>query len=444
MLTKEQTQRYLRQIVIPEIGSSGQKKLLEASLLIYCDSISNSAVMLYYLSAMGIGKISCSADSIEGYEFIFQKARGLNPDLEIGMADYTANYDAIIVLCEKAVPNLIINTSDIPIIFSAAAGDCGYIRKIRGNESNAPVVDEIRDFFAKNKDFEYTPLFKMAYLGFICALTASEAVKALLAIGSNIEQPLQFNLSTYSFLNGQVDSKKTDNKAELESARKRLQNARVLIVGSGGLGSPNAYMLTMSGVGRLGLIDYDTVEISNLNRQILHSTDTVGMAKVKSAEKFLKSLNRNTEIRIYEDKFSLENAEVIVADYDLVIEGLDNLPNRYLLNDICYILKKPLIESGVSLFGGLVTTLIPDKGPCYRCIFPEASEQKAPSPPFDPGILGAVPGVMGMLQTIESIKLLTGIGVPLLNKMILFDALNTDFTILDIEKTPHCKLCGIK
>lgn len=452
ILEREQIQRYMRHITMPEIGESGQKQLLDSSILVCCDSISSSAVMLYYLAAMGIGKISCNTDNIDGFELISQNTLGLNPDLELRRVhipddkkfDYAANYDAIIILCEKAVPSLNINAVNIPIVFSAAAGDCGYIRTVKGKGSIIQVIDEINNFFINNKDYEHLSLFNKAYLGFICTLSAIETVKALLNIGSDIEQSLQFNLATYDFVHGQVSNKKMNYAIDLESARKRLNKAKILIVGSGGLGSPNAYMLTMSGIGKLGLIDYDTVEISNLNRQILHSTETIGMAKVKSAEKFLKRLNTDVEICTYEQKFSLENAEMLVADYDLVIDGLDNLPNRYLLNDICYFLKKPLIESGVLRFDGLVTTILPDKGPCYRCIFPEVIDRNSAPSCSETGILGAVPGVMGMLQTIEAIKYLTGVGVPLVNKMIIFDALNTDFTLLNIEKAPNCALCGKK
>lgn len=450
MLEKEQTQRYMRHISMPEIGDSGQKKLIDSNILVICDSISEIAVLLYYIAAMGIGKISCQAKNADGFELIFQKARGLNPDLQIQIVDipninnfgYTANYDAVIIFCEKAVPNLKINATYIPLIFIAASGDCGYLKTVRSKESISRVIDEISNFCIENKCYEHLPLFRNAYLGFISALAAIEAVKVLLNIGIANEEALQFNLADYEFVYGKVNNKKIKYAIDLENARKRLKKAKVLIIGSGGLGSPNAYMLVMSGIGKLGLVDYDTVEISNLNRQILHSTETVGMAKVKSAEGFLKRLNPSVEICTYDQKFSLENAEALIKDYDIVIDGLDNLPNRYVLNDTCYFLKKPLVEAGVSRFDGLTTTILPGKSPCYRCIFPEVKNGNTIPSPSEAGILGAVPGVIGMLQTIEAIKYLTGIGVSLVNKILLFDALNTDFTLLDIDKAPNCALCG--
>ena len=450
ILEKEQIQRYMRQIIMPEISGPGQKKLLDSSILVCCNSLSSSAVMLYYLAAMGVGKISCYAENADGLDSISKKALGLNPDLEFQMTaipdynsfDYKANYSAIIVLCEKAVPSLKINAVDIPIIFSAAAGDCGYMITVREKEKVTQVIDEINNFFSNNKNSENLSLFQNAYMGFVCTLAAIEAVKVLLDIGSINEKALQFNLADYNFAYGQISSNKRDGNIDLEASRKRLANAKVLIVGSGGLGSPNAYMLAMSGIGKLGLVDYDTVEASNLNRQILHSTETIGMAKVKSAEIFLKKLNPEIEISTYEQKFSPENAEALVSDYDMVIEGLDNLPNRYLLNDICYFLKKPLMEAGVLGFSGLATTILPDKGPCYRCIFPEVTENNTIPSCSETGVLGAVPGVIGMIQTIEAIKYLTGVGAPLVNKIFIFDALNNDFTIVDVDKAPNCALCG--
>jgi len=450
ILEREQIQRYMRHIIMPEIGGPGQKKLLDSSVLVHCESISNSAVMLYYLAAMGIGKIDCYAENIDGMEFISRNAKGLNPDLQLQIADvpgieeydYTDNYDIIIIFYEKAVQSSRINATDTPAIYTAVAGDWGYIRTVRTKESISQIIDEINNLYAEIKNPEYFSLFSKAYLGFNCTLTAIEAVKVLLNIGSVSEQALKYDLSTYNFGYNQFNNAKKEYVINPENARKELSKAKVLIIGSGGLGSPAAYTLAMSGIEKLGMIDFDTVETSNLNRQILHSTDTIGMAKVKSAEIFLKRLNSDVEICTYNEKFSLENAEALIADYDMVIDGLDNLPNRYLLNDVCYFLKKPWLEAGVLRFDGLATTILPDKSICYRCIFPEV-KGRGPIPSCsETGVLGAVPGVMGMIQAIEAIKYLTGVGVPLVNKLLVYDALNIDFTLLDIDRSPHCKLCG--
>lgn len=442
ILGKEQIQRYLRHIIIPEISGPGQKKLLESSVLVCCDSISSSAVMIYYLSAMGIGKIGCHSGNTDESEFIFQKARGLNPDLQILMADFAEDYDAMVVFCEKPIPASKIGAADIPVIFSAVNGDCGYLKIIREKESFFQVVDEINNFYMENRSNEHLLLFSKAYFGIICTLAAIEVVKVLLDIGSSDKQALHFNLGTYDFSYDHICNKKTEYDIDPENARKQLGKARVLIVGTGGLGSPVAYMLAISGIGKLGLVDYDTVEISNLNRQILHSTETLGMAKVKSAETFLNRLNPDLEICTYEQKLSSENAEALIADYDVIISALDNLPNRYLLNDACYFSKKPLIEAGVLRFDGLATTIIPGASPCYRCIFPETEDSNPVPACSETGVLGAVPGVMGMIQALEALKHLTGIGVTLTNKILMFDALDMDFTLIDIDKSPKCALCG--
>jgi len=442
ILEKEQIQRYLRHIIMPEISGPGQKKLLESSILVYCDSISGSAVLLYYMAAMGIGKISCHSGNTDGFEFIFQKARGLNPDLEIHMADFAEDYDAMVVFFENPIPASNISDTDIPVIFTAACGSCGYVRTARGKEIVNQVIDEVNNFFMENKNYEHLPLFNKVCPGFAGTLAAIEAVKILLGIGSINEQVFQFDLGTYDFAHGRINNKKAEYSMDPENAIKQLGKAKVLIVGTGGLGSPIAYMLTVSGIGKLGLVDFDTVETSNLNRQILHSAETLGMAKVKSAEIFLKKLNPDLEICTYEQKFSFENAKELIADYDIVISALDNLPNRYLLNDACYFLKKPLIEAGVLRFDGLATTIIPDKSPCYRCIFPETKDSNPVPACSETGVLGAVPGVMGMIQAIEALKHLTGADGTLANKILLFDALHMDFTLVDIGKSPECALCG--
>ncbi|MGE5677016.1 MAG: HesA/MoeB/ThiF family protein, partial [Pseudomonadota bacterium] len=211
---------------------------------------------------------------------------------------------------------------------------------------------------------------------------------------------------------------------------------------SGGLGSPAAYVLARSGIGKLGLVDYDTVEVSNLNRQILHSTETVGMPKVRSAERYLRTLAPDTEVCTYDQKFSAANAEEIVSEYDIVIDGLDNLPNRYLLNDVCYFIRKPFIEAGVLRFDGLATTILPDVSPCYRCIFPESKEQASVPSCSETGVLGAVPGVMGVIQALEAMRYITGIGAGLVNKIFIYDALNADISLVDVYRSHQCELCG--
>ncbi|MDF2891004.1 MAG: UBA/THIF-type binding protein [Clostridia bacterium] len=450
ILEKEKIHRYMRHIIMPEIGGMGQKKLLESSILIYSDHLSNSALMLYYIAAMGIGKIHCCTKDALNRELILQNLQSLNPDVEICISDTPhqpqagqgLNYDAVIVFCEKAEMNFAVNSlKNIPIILTATAGDCGYLKSITQRQSLSEALAALNSFYLNNDDQSET-LFHKACTSLLGTLAAIEVVKALLDIGSLCENALQFNLASLDLAYGESQLNSYTYALNYEQTNKQLKEAKVLIVGSGGLGSPAAYMLAAMGIGKLGLVDYDTVEISNLNRQILHATDKLGMAKVKSAEEFLKRLNPQVEICTYKQKFSTENAEELLRDYDIILDGLDNLPTRYLLNDVCYFLKKPLIEAGVLGFNGLATAIRPDIGPCYRCIFPESTDNSPIPSCSETGVLGAVPGVMGIIQSVEVLKYLTGIGIPLVNKILMLDSMNLDITILEIYKEPSCALCG--
>lgn len=443
ILERDQIQRYLRHILIPEISGAGQKKLLDSSILIYCDSLSNSALMLYYLAAMGIGKISCYTKNITGIEFIKEHINKLNPDVDFSIVHETkGSYDATVICCEK--PELPINIDEwnMPIIFSAAVGDCGFLKSILLSKDILGSIEEISSFYTKLDSQHSDTLFNKTCLNLLGVLTSIEVVKTLLKIGTVREEALQFDLYSNNFEYGKDLTNIQLYNLNQDIIIKTLKKAKVLIVGSGGLGSPVAYMLASMGIGTLGIVDYDIVEISNLNRQILHSTDTIGIPKVKSAKEFLKRLNPEIEVCTYEKKFSIENAEDIIRDYDIVIDGLDNLPTRYLLNDVCYFAKKTFIEAGVLGFNGLLTTIQPDIGPCYRCIFPENVDNSIVPSCSETGVLGAVPGVMGIIQAVEVLKHLTGIGISLNSKILQFDAMDLDITVLDINKEPSCELCG--
>jgi len=443
ILEREQIQRYLRHILMPEISGRGQKKLLDSSILIYCHSLSNSALMLYYLAAMGIGKISCYTEDLTGIKFIKEHINKLNPDVDFSIVLETKdNYDAAVICCEKSELPSNICDWHIPTILSATSGDYGFLKSIILNKSIHGAIEEINSFYTKISNQQADTLFNKSCISLLGVLTSIEVVKALLKIGITQEETLQFDLYSYDFEYGKDLANVQLYNLDQENIIKTINKAKVLIVGSGGLGSPVAYMLASMGIGKLGLVDYDTVEISNLNRQILHSTDKIEMAKVKSAAEFLKRLHPEMAICTYEQKFSIENAEDIIKDYDIVIDGLDNLPTRYLLNDVCYFMKKTLIEAGVLGFKGLATTIQPDIGPCYRCIFPESSDNSTIPACSETGVLGAVPGVMGIIQAIEALKHLTGIGIPLQGKILQFDAMDLDITVLDIHKEPRCELCG--
>ena len=225
--------------------------------------------------------------------------------------------------------------------------------------------------------------------------------------------------------------------------QKRIKAASVLCIGTGGLGSPIALYLAAAGIGRLGLIDFDVVDFSNLQRQILHGTDDVGRKKLNSAKDRIKATNPNVQVDLHDCMFRSENAMQIVQDYDIVVDGTDNFPTRYLSNDVCVLAKKPNVYGSIFRFDGQCTVFAPHLGgPCYRCMFPE------PPPPgmvpscAEGGVLGVLPGIIGVLQAIEAIKLIIGIGDSLIGRLVSFDALKLRFREFKIRKDPKCPICG--
>jgi len=225
--------------------------------------------------------------------------------------------------------------------------------------------------------------------------------------------------------------------------QKRIKAASVLCIGTGGLGSPIALYLAAAGIGRLGLVDYDIVDFSNLQRQILHGTEDVGRKKLNSARDRIKAINPNVQVDLHDMMFRSENAMQLVQGYDIVIDGTDNFPTRYLSNDVCVLTKKPNIYGSIFRFDGQCTVFAPHLGgPCYRCMFPE------PPPPgmvpscAEGGVLGVLPGIIGVMQAIEAIKLIIGIGESLIGRLVSFDALNLRFKEFKIRKDPSCPICG--
>jgi adenylyltransferase/sulfurtransferase len=227
------------------------------------------------------------------------------------------------------------------------------------------------------------------------------------------------------------------------AGQKRLKAAKVLCIGAGGLGSPIALYLAAAGIGRLGLVDFDVVDFSNLQRQILHGTEDVGRKKINSAKDSIRAVNPNVQVDMHDCLFTSENARKLVEAYDIVIDGTDNFPTRYLSNDICVFLRKPNIYGSIFRFEGQSTVFAPHLGgPCYRCMFPE------PPPPgmvptcAEGGVLGVLPGIIGVIQAIEAVKLIIGIGEPLIGRLLHFDALKMKFREFKLRKDPHCPVCG--
>ena len=223
--------------------------------------------------------------------------------------------------------------------------------------------------------------------------------------------------------------------------QRKLLESKVLIVGAGGLGSPSAVYLTLAGVGTVGIVDFDVVDISNLQRQILHQHADIGRPKVESAKSTIKAYNPDTVVQIHETPLTSENAMEIIGQYDVIINGVDNFPTRYLVNDAAYMLNKPLVDGSILMFDGQATVYLPGQG-CYRCLFPTPPPPGAVPNCSEAGVLGAMTGLVGSIQATETLKLLLGIGESLVSRLLLIDALSMDFRTVKIRQNPKCPLCG--
>jgi adenylyltransferase/sulfurtransferase len=224
--------------------------------------------------------------------------------------------------------------------------------------------------------------------------------------------------------------------------QKKILNAKVFVVGAGGLGCPVGYYLAAAGVGTIGMIDNDTVELSNLQRQIAHNTDRIGVLKVESAKQTFEALNPDSKVVAIKDRITKDNIMGLIKDYDIVVDGSDNFPTRYLVNDACVFLKKPLVSGAILKFEGQVTTVLPGEGHCYRCLFEEMPPPGLVPSCQEAGVLGAITGVVGALQATEVLKLILGKGDVLKNTLLIYDALRTTFRRVKVPKNPNCAICG--
>ncbi len=224
--------------------------------------------------------------------------------------------------------------------------------------------------------------------------------------------------------------------------QERLKASSVLIVGAGGLGSPVSMYLAAAGVGRIGLVDHDVVELTNLQRQIVHGTPQIGERKVLSARDRLLDINPEVEVVVFDEPFTSENAEQISKPFDLLIDASDNFPTRYLINDLCVLTGKANVSGSVSRFDGQVSVFWAEKGPCYRCLFPDPPPVGLIPSCAEGGVLGLLPGTVGTLQATEAIKLLLGIGTPLIGTLLIYDALDMRFEMVKLKKNPECKVCS--
>jgi molybdopterin/thiamine biosynthesis adenylyltransferase len=224
--------------------------------------------------------------------------------------------------------------------------------------------------------------------------------------------------------------------------QRKLLDSKVLLIGAGGLGAPSAFYLAAAGIGTLGLVDDDVVDESNLQRQVIHNTERVGMPKTESARIAIEALNPDVDVVEHRTRLGPENILDVIGEYDILVDGADNFPTRYLLNDAAVRLRKPVVSASILAFDGQISTFVPYEGPCYRCLYPVP-----PPPEMAPscgaaGVLGVMAGVMGLLQANEVIKLAAGIGEPLVGRLLLYDSLGTRFTELKVKRDPDCPICG--
>jgi sulfur-carrier protein adenylyltransferase/sulfurtransferase len=227
------------------------------------------------------------------------------------------------------------------------------------------------------------------------------------------------------------------------AGQKKICATRVLCIGAGGLGSPIAMYLAAAGIGTLGLVDFDHVELSNLQRQIIHGTPDIGRPKIQSAQDTIRRLNPNVQVNLHQARLTSQNAFDIIRPYDIVVDGTDNFPTRYLTNDACALLKKPNVYGSIFRFEGQASVFAPHFGaPCYRCLFPEPPPPGAVPSCAEGGVLGVLPGIIGLIQATEILKLALGIGSSLAGRLLLFDALNMKFRELKLRRDPQCPLCG--
>jgi molybdopterin/thiamine biosynthesis adenylyltransferase/rhodanese-related sulfurtransferase len=277
----------------------------------------------------------------------------------------------------------------------------------------------------------------LSELGYTCVRSLAGGFSAWKGAGGSVERPFVFSQEQLSRYSRHVMLPQVG-----EAGQAKLLQAKVLLVGAGGLGSPAGLYLAAAGVGTLGLVDDDVVDASNLQRQIIHSTDTLGVPKVDSARQRITALNPDVRVVTHPLRLTSVNALDILREYDVIVDGTDNFATRYLLNDATLILKKPVINASIFQFEGQVTVFLPFVGPCYRCLYPEPPPPGMAPSCAEAGVFGVLPGVIGAAQATECIKLLLGIGHPLVGRLLQYDALNMRFREFKLQRDPSCAVCS--
>ncbi|KUO68740.1 MAG: hypothetical protein APF77_14635 [Clostridia bacterium BRH_c25] len=458
ILSKDQICRYMRHILIPEISGQGQRKILDSSAVFFGEDLKDVSLALYYISASGIGQVYCHIANASNWEKLSENLSDLNSDTKIQLlakevseaSEVQATTRIIsgsLSYVEKTLRSILktdCREKYIPTIVAVNNGWSGAVQTFI-NQLELEAFSKELGGYPNLGNINASCCFDNISAYFSSLIAVIEHIKLTLSLGKPLSEALYHDLSAmeFDFVGSSTDLLNKLRSIKVpENSLAALSDFKALIIGCGGLGSPAAYALAASGIGRLGLVDFDDVELSNLNRQIMHSTLRLGMPKVQSAEIFLRQINSNISLDTYYTGISKDNVRDIISSYDIIIGGLDNLPARYILNDACYAAKKPLIEAGALDISGLATSIIPDEGHCYRCIFPESKENSSLPSCSERGVLGLVPGVMGIIQAAEAIKLLTGIGRSLKNRILLFDVFDTDIYVADHAKNRYCELCG--
>lgn len=441
ILTDKQIDHYKRHIIIPEVGEEGQRKLLDSTAILYCENVESLRPLAYYLAALGMGRIFCYLENKSKSESLFDEVVDLNNDtsIEFLSKDNTADYRIVLgsINFVKKIADELLNEKFIQTIVSVNSQWKGTLQTFDNHILFKSFINSLN--ISNDISNSSTVFLANALSATLCSI---EAAKHCLNIGTSQKYMLVYDLFEMKFTTIEDSNNLSEILKELNSTKinQNLAKAKVLVVGAGGLGAPAAYGLAIAGVGTLGLLDLDVVEMSNLNRQVLHSFSRIGMSKAKSAEYLLKKINPIINIKTHIKELTQDNAEEIFSDYDLIIAAVDNIPTRYLINDTCIKLHKAFVEAGVLRLDGTATTIIPYEGHCYRCLYPNIDISSFTN--NDNGVLGPLPGVMGFIQAAEAIKVLTEIGTTLKNKILLFNALDMDFNIIEIQRNPECLTCG--
>ncbi len=446
-LTPDQIQRYMRQIIMPEISGKGQQILLQTHIAVWMPSVSWGEMLLAYLAAVGFGHITCVLDEVESGKAILDHVQDLNPELQwLVQESSEADSDLLISSSNAALvlgpPNWVgschqklseqigSQPPDFPLLSVAIRPWAGVLT----SSISQPMVQHHRDQGEKD------PVGTILSASFAGTMSVIQLVKARLGIGQSPKKPFQYNLMDMTF----EETTEFNKYCSLRPDYQRLSRSSVLLIGSGGLGSPSAFVLAKAGIGTLGLVDYDEVDLSNLNRQILHTTSRIGMPKVVSGAKTLQMLNPQITVNTYQEQLTEDNADMLLEKYDLLLDGLDNMPARYVANKAAAAASKPFVHAGVLSFYGQASTIVPGQGHCLECVFPQ-SEGEGNFPTCEEmGVLGAAPGLMGVIQAAETIKQLTGLPPSLQHRFLMVDTLETEFTLVDLSDREDCPVCSTK